>query len=77
MSTQRVSLDQVKEQLSELIAAASEGGEIIIVENGKALARLIPATDEAAYATHPPARAEFSSDQELLAWDADGWENVA
>ena len=77
MSTQRVNLDQVKDQLADLIAAASEGGEVVIVENGKALARLIPATDSAAYKSHPTRTAEFSSDEESLAWDAVGWENVA
>ncbi len=75
MSTKRVNIDQAKEHLSDLIATASEGGEVVIVENGKALARLVPATDEAAYTRHPPT--EFSSDEERLAWDADGWENVA
>ena len=77
MSTQRVTVEQAKDQLSDLIATASEGGEVVIVENGKALARLIPATDSAAYESHPTRTAEFSSDEEPLGWDADGWENVA
>ena len=77
MSSQRVEIDQVKEQLSDLIAAASEGSEIVIVENGKPLARLVPATDTAIYKAYPPAEAEFSSDENSLSWEADGWENVA
>ena len=77
MRTQRVNIDQAKEQLCDLIATAAEGGEVIIAENGKALARLISATDSAAYTSHPPTTPEFSSDEESLAWDADGWENVA
>ena len=59
-----------------ILAMADEGDEVIITENGKALARLIPATDAAAYQAHPPTAAEFSSDDDPLAWDADGWETV-
>ena len=29
-----------------------------------------------AYAAVPPGRDEFSSDEEPLAWEADGWEGV-
>jgi hypothetical protein len=32
--------------------------------------------DESAYASIPPRRDEFSSDDESLAWEADGWEKV-
>ena len=77
MSTQRVNLDQAKDQFADLITAASEGGEVIIEENGKPLARLVPATDAAVYRSHPPTASEFSSDEDALAWDAAGWENVA
>jgi prevent-host-death family protein len=77
MSTQRVNLDQAKDQLSDLVTAASEGGEVIIEENGKPLARLVPATDSAVYRSYPPAALEFATDEEALAWDANGWENVA
>ncbi len=77
MSAQRISIDQAKSHFSDLITAALEGGEVIIEENGKALARLVPATDAASYKTHPPTATEFSSDEESLAWDAEGWENVA
>jgi prevent-host-death family protein len=77
MSTQRVNIDQAKDQISDLIAAASEGGEVIFEQNGKPLARLIPATDAAAYKSGRPTSSEFSSDEDLLAWDATGWENVA
>ena len=77
MRTQTVSIDEAKTQLADLIATAAEGGEVLIVDNGKALARLIAAGDSAAYRAHPPTASEFSSDENSLAWDADGWENVA
>ena len=77
MSPQRISIDQAKDHFSDLITAASEGGEVIIEENGKPLARLVPATDSASYKAHPPTGTEFASDEEPLTWDADGWENVA
>jgi len=77
MRTQRVNIDQAKNQLSDLIAIASEGGEVIIVQDDKPLARLVSATDLTAYKSLPPTLAEFSTDEEALAWDADGWENVA
>ena len=77
MRTQTVDINDVKNQLSDLITIASEGGEVIIVQDGKALARLVPAADAGVYQSLPPARDEFSSEDEPLAWDADGWENVA
>jgi len=77
MSTHRVNLDQAKDQLSDLVTAASEGSEVIIEQNGKPLARLVPATDAAAYRSYPPKALEFDTDDEALAWDAGGWENVA
>jgi hypothetical protein len=44
------------------------------------LLRLItahPGTDTAAvYSVVPPRRDEFSADEEPLAWDAEGWEDV-
>src|SRR5437764_465497 len=42
MRTQTVNIDEAKSQLADLIAMAAEGGEILIVDNGKALARLVP-----------------------------------
>jgi prevent-host-death family protein len=73
----KVNIDEAKDHFADLIATTAEGGEVIITENGKALARLIPATDAAAYQAHPPTAAEFSTDDDPLAWDADGWESVA
>jgi hypothetical protein len=32
--------------------------------------------DASVYRSVPPARDEFSTDDEPLAWDADGWEDV-
>jgi len=32
--------------------------------------------DESVYASKPPRRDEFSSDDESLAWEAEGWEKV-
>ena len=77
MRSQTVDIDDVKNQFSDLITIASEGGEVIIVQDGKALARLVPAADAAVYQSLPPARDEFSTDEEPLAWDTEGWENVA
>jgi prevent-host-death family protein len=77
MRTQTVNIDQAKNQLAELIAWAAEGGEILIVDNGKALARLVPPGEPAAYRALPPTASEFSTDEDSLAWEADGWENVA
>lgn len=74
---QKVSIDEAKSQLSDLITIASEGGEVIIVQDGKPLARLVSAADTTAYHSLPPTRDEFSSEEDSLAWDADGWENVA
>lgn len=77
MRTERVDIDDARNQLAELIAFASEGGEVIIVQDGRPLARLIGANDTAAYKSLLPTHTEFSSDEEALAWDADGWEEVA
>jgi len=33
-------------------------------------------SDAAAYSSLPPTGDEFSADDDPLAWDADGWENV-
>lgn len=38
----QVSLEEAKAQLPDLVAAASAGKEIIITEDGKPLARLVP-----------------------------------
>ena len=77
MPAQTVSIDEAKTQLSDLIATAQEGFEVIIVDNGRALARLVPAGDSAVYKTHPQTTGEFATDEEPLAWEADGWESVA
>lgn len=77
MRTERVDIDEARKQLADLIAFASEGGEVIIVQDGKPLARLVGATDPAAYRSVSPSHAEFSSDEESLAWDAEGWEEIA
>jgi prevent-host-death family protein len=77
MSTQRVNLDEAKDQLSDLITAASEGGEVIIEENGRPLARLVSATDSSAYRLCAPTALEFATDEDALAWDSEGWEKLA
>lgn len=74
---QKVSIDEAKSQLSDLITIASEGGEVIIVQDGKPLTRLVPAADAPLYQSLPPTPAEFSIEEEALAWEAEGWENVA
>jgi prevent-host-death family protein len=77
MRIERVDIDQVRNQLADLIAFASEGGEVIIEQDGKPLARLVGANDPGAYRSASPSPTEFSSDEESLAWDADGWEEIA
>jgi len=77
MRTERVDINQARNQLADLIVLAAEGGEVIILQDGKPLARLISATDSAAYKAKPPTSAEFSSEEDSLAWDADGWEEIA
>jgi prevent-host-death family protein len=77
MSSQRVTIDQAKDQLSDLITQANEGDEVIIEQDGTPLARLVPATDTQVYRSCPPMGSEFSSDEDSLAWDATGWENIA
>lgn len=74
---QTVNIDDAKDQFSDLIATASQGGEVLIVDNGKPLARLVPANDSTAYSAHPTPRSEFANEEDLLDWDSDGWENVA
>jgi len=39
MRTERVNIDDAQSQLADLIAFASEGGEVIIVQDGKPLGR--------------------------------------
>ena len=73
----KVNIDEAKDHLADLIAATAEGGEVVITANGKALARLIPATDAATYQAHPPTNAEFSTDDDPLSWDAEGWDNFS
>lgn len=34
------------------------------------------AEDRGAYRSVPPGNGEFSSDEDPLAWDADGWEGI-
>lgn len=72
-----INIDDAKNQFSDLIITASQGDEVLIVENGKPLARLVPANDFTAYSAHPTHRSEFGDEEDLLAWDSDGWENVA
>jgi hypothetical protein len=43
------------------------------------LLRLIKSSlgaDETFYRSFPPARDEFATEEETLAWDADGWEDL-
>jgi antitoxin (DNA-binding transcriptional repressor) of toxin-antitoxin stability system len=74
---ERLDNDQARHQLPELIAIASEDGEVIIMQDGKLGARLIAATDRATYKLISPSHAEFPSAQDSLASDADGWEGLA
>jgi hypothetical protein len=40
------------------------------------LQRLIASGDASVYGSVPPWRDEFSADDEPLAWDAEGWEDM-
>jgi prevent-host-death family protein len=42
MANQTVNIEEAKKQFADLIAAASEGDEIIITQNGEPLVRLVP-----------------------------------
>jgi hypothetical protein len=53
---------------------------ILAPEERERLIRLISSRqdkDASLYGAERPAHEEFSADEESLAWDADGWENVA
>ena len=51
----------------------------LTTEERMRLLRLIvrPKDDAPVYRSVPPSRDEFSADDETLAWDADGWEDIA
>ena len=53
-----------------LVAALSD------TERAKLLQRIVAAegTDALAYLACPPTRDEFATDEEPLAWEADGWD---
>ena len=42
MPGQTINIDEAKSQFADLIAIASGGGEVIITQNGKPVARLVP-----------------------------------
>jgi prevent-host-death family protein len=44
MPTQTINIDKVEKQLAELLAIVEHDGDIVIVQNGKPLARLEPVT---------------------------------
>lgn len=44
MPTRTVNIDKVEKQLADLLAIVEAGGEIVITQNGKPLARLQTAT---------------------------------
>ena len=45
--TRTVSVNDAKDQLPDLIALAAEGNEVIITDEGKPLARLVPVASSA------------------------------
>ncbi|MCC6368780.1 MAG: hypothetical protein IT165_35100 [Bryobacterales bacterium] len=52
--------------------------EALPPEERARLVRLITGLhDSSIYAARPPAGDEFSTDEDPLAWDSEGWENVA
>ena len=42
MPSQTVSIDEAKSQFADLISIVSQGGEVVITQDGKPLARLVP-----------------------------------
>jgi prevent-host-death family protein len=42
MPSQTVNVDEAQSQFADLLAIASNGGEVIITQDGKPLARLVP-----------------------------------
>lgn len=77
MRTARVNVDQARKHLADLIAFVSNGGAVIIEQDGKPLARLIAATDPADDKSLVSSPVEFSRDEDSLAWEADGWAEIA
>lgn len=57
MVTFSVELAQVEAQLVKLIQQVGAGAEVLITRDGKPVARLVPATDEAAAADRVPGSA--------------------
>ncbi len=61
------------DDLLPLVAALTQAERVRLI-------RLIArprGTDEAVYRSLPPRPDEFSADEEPLAWEAEGWEDVA
>jgi len=75
MRSETINIEEAKDRFFDLITTASKGGEVIIAHKGKALARIVPPTDASAYHSLPSKPMEFSAEDDLLAWDAEGWEN--
>jgi prevent-host-death family protein len=44
MPSQTVNADEAQSRFADLLAIASNGGEVIITQDGKPLARLVPVT---------------------------------
>ena len=44
MPSQTISIDEAKSHFADLISIVSQGGEVVITQDGKPLARLVPVT---------------------------------
>jgi prevent-host-death family protein len=63
----QVNMHEAKTRLSELVAAAESGEEVLIARNGRPAVRLVAVVEE-----HPPVRLGVLAGQIELAADFDG-----
>ena len=68
-----VSKHLIADDILPLVACLTQGERLRLLR----LIVVRPEMDDASvYRALPPAREEFSSDSDPLAWDAEGWESV-
>lgn len=64
------------EDLVPIIARLSHDEQVRLAKIALRAAASSSYAETAAYRTAPPGPTEFTSDDEALAWEADGWEGV-
>jgi len=64
------------EDLWPLVQKLSHDEQVRLAKLALRAASRGPEADAEAYDTAPPAPDEFSSDDDALAWEAEGWEKV-